>query len=178
MAFGRAHSVRSSHTKLLLARRDPPASGSSRHLLLRSNRVASGAKRTSTSVHHATALATPADALDLLVEERVFLVHGIVRVGEVLLVWHVALARLTMADRRLGYAAILRHGRTPAALRHRRRRADRHQERHRDHYFLHVAPPVPENVARRAVTSGLWRVEMNVAAVVGDTIARFFAFFT
>src|ERR1043166_8896609 len=116
-----------------------------------------------------SASAAPADALDLLIEDRVFLVHGIVRVGEVLLVRHVALARLTMADRRLGYAAVLRHGRAPAALRHRRRRADRHQERHRDHYFLHVAPPVPENVTR-AVISGLWRVEMNVAAVVGDTI--------
>ena len=46
-------------------------------------------------------LAAAADALDLLVERRVFLVHGIVRIAQILLARHVAGARLAMTDGRL-----------------------------------------------------------------------------
>src|ERR1700709_1899846 len=46
-------------------------------------------------------LTAATDALDLLVESGVFLAQRVVRIGDILLVWNVTDARLTVTDRRL-----------------------------------------------------------------------------
>src|SRR6516162_6266170 len=96
------------------------------------------------------ALAPSADALDLLVEIRVFLGEQIdrrvlfVRRGAGL-VRHVAGPGLTMADRSLRDGTIdgRANGRSlAAALCNSPGRADQSQERHRDDRLFHVTPPV------------------------------------
>src|SRR6266702_5437124 len=92
-------------------------------------------------------LATAADALDLLVERRVFLVHGIVRVAQILLVRHVARTRLAMTDWRLrqrpggrGAAGCRSLG---AGLRD-RCATEQDQERCGHNDLLHFVPPLPK----------------------------------
>src|SRR5271165_6806664 len=93
-------------------------------------------------------LAAAANALDLPVERRVLLVHGVVRVGEIFLVRNVAGLGLAMTDRRgQDAAATLRSARRPhiSALRKGAWRADQRQKRHGDDCLFHTGPPVSDN---------------------------------
>jgi len=186
-----------------------------------------------------SALAAAADALDLAVEGCVFLAERIVRVAQVLLVGHVAGARLAMANRRryrrCASARIFRNGRR--SLRKRVRATDQNHQCYREDRFPHPGSPfpffyrvgasivaqlrrpwaaqscafrtsamVPSNQIPAATSttknpsitafstprlppssggsvfpspssviarSRLWRIDMNVATIVHDTIPRF-----
>src|SRR5947207_8687175 len=86
-------------------------------------------------------LAAAADALDLLVEDGVFLAQRIVWIAQTLLVRNVGGAHLPMADRRLNcrLCRIFRYRRT---LRERiRANGQNHQHRRQD-YFSHGGSPV------------------------------------
>src|SRR5215472_2614693 len=91
--------------------------------------------------------AAAADALDLLVERRVFLAYRIVRVTQVLFVRHVARARLTMADRGLNHTASCGLGcrrSLGVALRDGCGSPKQNHEPHQPDDFFHVAPPARE----------------------------------
>src|SRR6516165_622640 len=126
-------------------------------------------------------LAPSADALDLLVEDGVFLGDRIGLIAGVLFVRNVAGPRLPMTDRRLGYSAVDRLSdrwrcSLGIALRDGHGRADQDQEHHRNNCRLHVAPPTSQN-CYRPILRLRW-VEMHLAAIVQHTIARFRPLFT
>src|SRR6266550_3244033 len=96
----------------------------------------------SDSIRTDKALAAAADALDLLVESRVFLAERIVRIAQVLFVGHVADARLAMTNRRFNrrLVRIFRDARR-SALRERGGISDQNQQRYRQDRFSHLGSP-------------------------------------
>src|SRR5438034_11530486 len=92
-------------------------------------------------------LTAAANALDLFVEDGVFLAQRIVWIAQILLVRNVTDARLTMTDRRLN-CRLCRIFRYRRALRERVRANGQNHQRRRQDYFSHGGSPVSISVYR------------------------------
>src|SRR6478752_2307460 len=96
-------------------------------------------------------LTAAANALDLLVEGRIFLAQRIVRIAEIFFAGHVAGARLTVTDRRLD-RRLSRIFRDRRALRECVRASDQNHQRRRQDCFSHCGSPIFDSVYRVGIS--------------------------
>src|SRR6266702_2233928 len=102
-------------------------------------------------------LAAAADALDLAIKRRVFLVGGIARNAQILLRRHLIGARLAVADRgftRRGGIGSARRSGLATRLRHRDRSTHQDQQRHRYDQLSHLNSP-PAEISTYLARSGI-----------------------